>query len=89
MICTVIIIADIFDWCSSLLSKLGAVGFCAVALLCFCVVILSTKAWKWFQPPIVIEFDRAMVSGIAAGGLLFAYTFALYITVTSGDGITL
>lgn len=75
-----IIIADIFDGCSFMLSNLGAVGFGFVALLCFCVVILSTKAWEWLRPPVVTEFDRALMSGMVAGSLLLAYTLALYIT---------
>lgn len=80
IICMAIIIVDIFDGCSFLLCKLGTVGLGSMALLCFCVVILSTKAWKWLRPPVVTEFDRAMISGIIAGGLALAYTLALYIT---------
>ena len=79
IICMTIIIADIFDGCSFMLSNLGAVGFGFVALLCFCVVILSTKAWEWLRPPVVTEFDRALMSGMVAGSLLLAYTLALYI----------
>lgn len=80
IICMTIIIVDIFDGCSFMLSNLGAVGFGFVALLCFCVVILSTKAWEWLRPPVVTEFDRALMSGMVAGSLLLAYTLALYIT---------